>query len=328
MITEALEQKQYCTAIFLDIEKAFDKVWHEGLLYKIKLKFPTALYQLIKSYLEDRTYYVKIQDSTSDIYKIKGGVPQGSVMGPTLYTLYTADIPTTTDTTLLTFADDTAILTTHDDPKIASKTLQKHIQTLERWLNHWKITVNTEKCNHITFTLRKGITPPIILNQYIIPQTKAVQYLGLHLDSKLTWKQHIKKKIEQIRIKRREMQWLTNRHSKLSPENKLLIYKTIIKPIWEHGIQLWGMAAKSHIAKIESLQSIVLRTIVNAPWYVRNDEIRKDLNITPVSDEITRQCRNYKTRLEQHPNSTAKELYSTDQPRRLLRRKHPMDLQL
>ncbi|XP_015437251.1 PREDICTED: RNA-directed DNA polymerase from mobile element jockey-like [Dufourea novaeangliae] len=95
MITEALEQKQYCTAIFLDIEKAFDKVWDE----------------------EDRTYYVKIQDSTSDIYKIKGGVPQGSLMGPTLYTLYTADIPTTTDTTLLTFADDTAILTTHDDPK-------------------------------------------------------------------------------------------------------------------------------------------------------------------------------------------------------------------
>lgn len=62
-------------AIFLDVEKAYNKVWHEGLLHKIKFNFPIAYYHLIKSYLENRTFIVKIQDSISDIYEIKAGVP-------------------------------------------------------------------------------------------------------------------------------------------------------------------------------------------------------------------------------------------------------------
>lgn len=111
------------------------------------------------------------------------------------------------------------------------------------------------------------------------------------MDFKLTWKQYIYKKIEHIRLKRRNIYCLTSKYSKLSPENKLLLYKTISKPIWTYGIQLWGMAAKSHIRKLESLQAIILRTVVTAPWYIRNDEIRKDLNIVLwVSDEIGRLC--------------------------------------
>ena len=67
------------------------------------------------------------------------------------------------------------------------------------------------------------------------------------------------------------MHWLTSRKSKLSIENKLKIYKTIIKPIRAYGIPLWGTAAISHINKIEVIQAKILRTIVNAPWYVRNE---------------------------------------------------------
>nr|KAF7397198.1 hypothetical protein H0235_016735 [Vespula pensylvanica] len=113
------------------------------------------------------------------------------------------------------------------------------------------------------------------------------------------------------------MYWLTSKHSKLSSENKLLLYKTIIKPIWTYDIQHWDMAAKSHIQKLESLQAIILRTVVNAPWYIHNDEIHKNLNMLSVSDEIERLCENYKNRLDQHPNAVAKELYSFNQPRRL-----------
>ena len=71
------------------------------------------------------------------------------------------------------------------------------------------------------------------------------------------------------------MHWLTSRKSKLSTENKLKIYKTIIKPIWTYGIPLWGTAAMSHINKIEVIQAKILRTIVNRPWYVRNEDIRR-----------------------------------------------------
>lgn len=84
-----LNANSYCVAIFLDVEKAFDKVWHEGLLYKIKLKFPIANYHLIKLYLEKRRFIVKTQDSISDIYTVKAIVPYGSILELTLYILYT-----------------------------------------------------------------------------------------------------------------------------------------------------------------------------------------------------------------------------------------------
>ena len=112
--------------------------------------------------------------------------------------------------------------------------------------------MNTSKCNHITFTLGKGKTSDTQLNGAHIAQTNQVKYLGIHLDTHLTWKHHIKSIINRIRGKRKQMYWLTNRKSKLSIMNKLNIYKTIIKPIWTYGVPLWGTTAMSHINKIET----------------------------------------------------------------------------
>ena len=88
---------------------------------------------------------------------------------------------------------------------------------------------------------------------------------------------------------RKEADVLVNqKKSKLSIMNKLNIYKTIIKPIWTYGVPLWGTAAMSHINKIETEQAKILKTIVNAPWYVRNEDLRKDLKIPTVKEEIAR----------------------------------------
>ena len=119
---------------------------------------------------------------------------------------------------------------------------------------------------------KKRETPNIQSNGTHITQTRQVKHLGFHLDTQLT-----KSIINKIRIKRRQMYWLPSRNSKLGIENKLKIYKTIIKPTWSYGIPLWGTAATSHINKPESLQSNVLRTIVNAPWRVRHENIRQNL---------------------------------------------------
>ena len=98
------------------------------------------------------------------------------------------------------------------------------------------------------------------------------------------------------------MYWLTSRNSKLSIENKLKIYKAIIKPTWTYGITLWGTSAMSHTNKLESLQSKIPRTIVNAPWYVRNEDIRKDLKIPTVKEEIGRYAEKYKERTAAYAN--------------------------
>lgn len=108
-----------------------------------------------------------------------------------------------------------------------------------------------------------------------------------------------------------------SRQSKLSSENKLVIYKTIIKPIWTYGIQLWGTAAKSHILKMEATQSIILRTIVNEPWYVKNEELRKDLQVPSVDAKVQRMSERYKTSMTNHPSPLASTLYENNVYRRL-----------
>jgi hypothetical protein len=107
----------------------------------------------------------------------------------------------------------------------------------------------------VNFTLRREQCPQVRLNNNNIPQSPSVKYLGINLDSKLTWKDHITKKCKQIDIKTKELNWLIGRRSKLSIENKVLLYKTIIKPIWVYGIELWGCASKSDISIIPRSQS-------------------------------------------------------------------------
>ena len=121
--------------MFLDVAQAFDKVWHAGLLYKIKKALPGPYYLILKSYLTERHFQVKYNHDYSQCHQIQSGVPQGSVLGPLLYLIYTADLPTTTKTTVATFADDTAILATSNDPITASENLQQHLNLLQHWFN-------------------------------------------------------------------------------------------------------------------------------------------------------------------------------------------------
>ena len=152
---------------------------------------------------------------TSPPVLIRSGVPQGSILGPFLYTLYTADIPLTTKTILSTYADDTAIMTTHSNPTIASMNLQAHLWKIEQCTSKWRLKINETKSAHITFTLRKGTFPQLYINQSTIPQTDTVKYLGLHFDKRLTWREHVTKTRKHLDLKTRELIWLIGKHSPL-----------------------------------------------------------------------------------------------------------------
>jgi hypothetical protein len=99
------------------------------------------------------------------------------------------------------------------------------------------------------------------------------------------------------------MRWLLGRKSKLSTNNKILIYKTRLKPICTYGIQLWGTTSTSNIEILKCFQSKTLRIIMDAPWYVLNETVRKDLQIPTVKDEISRHITQYSKHLSTHPNS-------------------------
>jgi carbonic anhydrase len=98
------------------------------------------------------------------------------------------------------------------------------------------------------------------------------------------------------------MYWILGRKSELSLENKLLLCKTILKPIWTYGITLWGTACHSCIEILQRFQNKVLRTIVNAPWYIPNRLLHTDQQMSTVRDEIKKFSTNYRAKLLTHPN--------------------------
>jgi hypothetical protein len=113
------------------------------------------------------------------------------------------------------------------------------------------------------------------------------------------------------------MYWLLGRKSKLSIKNKLLIYKTILKPSWACGIQLWGTASTSNIEILERFQLKDLRMITDTPWYVPNMVIRKDLQIPTVKHEVSRYSYHYSKRLSVHQNELILNLQEPPETRQL-----------
>lgn len=325
-INDCLENKEFCSAAFLDVTQAFDKVWHAGLLYKIKQYLPHCYFDLLRSYLNDRHFLVKYNDAFTKLYPIKAGVPQGSVLGPTLYLLFTSDLPSTNNSITATFADDTAILTSHSNATVASERLQDSLTKIQPWLKKWRIRINESKSTHITFTTRRDTCPPVTLNNQVLPQKENIKYLGIHLDQRLTWRKHIWMKRKQLGLKLQKMYWLLGHKSKLTLENKILLYKSILKPVWTYGIQLWGTASNSNIEILQRFQSKVLRTIVNAPWFVPNEMIQKDLKIASVKEEIRIYSEKYCKRLSTHPNDLAVNLLNEKNDKRRLKRFKPIDL--
>lgn len=328
-ISSSLERKEYCSGVFLDVAQAFDRVWHRGLLSKLKNILPSTYYLILSSYLSERYFSVSYGSATSPSYPQLAGVPQGGILSPILFIIYTADMPTHPATSLFGFADDTAILTSSPNPFLASQAIQEHLGLLEPWLSKWRFKVNPDKSSHVTFSLRHSSCPPVSINSQPIPEKSQTTYLGLILDKRLTWSPHITSKRTETNRRYKLLLRLLDQRSKLTIENKRLIYITILQPTWTYGIEVWGSAKPSNIHRIQSLQSKILRKIADAPFYVNNQTLHNDLNIPFVHSLAKSRYMNFHSRLPGHPNPAVQPLSLPTipgNPARRLKRRWPRDL--
>jgi Reverse transcriptase (RNA-dependent DNA polymerase)/Endonuclease-reverse transcriptase len=318
-IERAFDNRMSTGALFLDIEKAFDKVWHDGLIFKLfKFKFPLHLIKLIKSFLSNRSFRVKLGTFLSNPRPISAGVPQGSILGPLLFSIFTSDFPTkpTRNNITALFADDTAILCSYKNPHRAVFHLQNKINLTTKWFDKWLITVNPLKSVAVMFSRRRKLAyainnlNKIKINNEPLSWDKQAKYLGLTLDSKLSWKPHIDKITLRTKATRAQLNSLLKRKSKLNIKNKLLLFKTIIRPGMSYAFPVWGhvLGKKRYAHKLQAQQNISLRMATNAPWFVRNSVIHRDLNIDSLEDHFLHLLKKYRENVKSHPNGLVKNI--------------------
>ncbi|GFU07030.1 probable RNA-directed DNA polymerase from transposon BS [Trichonephila clavipes] len=291
-------------AVFLDIQKAFDRVWISGLIYKlITHNFPAPLIHIVNSYLVNRTYKVRVNNTFSLPHRVNIGVTQGSLLGPVLFNIYLNDIPSHPQTMLNLYADDTTILATFKNHKTVTLALNKHLALLENYFNQWKIKINVEKTVAVLFTKRiKPVKPPTLYSTPL-QWSQSTKYLGLILDKNLTWKHHILHARDKFRHTLRLIYPLICRNSEMDMYNKMLLYTAVLRPIISYGCPVWGYAAKTNINILDVAQNSIIRSITKANRYTRNSNIYKALKLHPFKKYIQNLAKKFFANLPNINNS-------------------------
>jgi ribonuclease HI len=264
-IENAFQEKKKVVAAFIDLSKAFDKVWKEGLLLKLLTAGVTGqMFNWVKSFLSHRTARVKLEGSLSHAVKIREGVPQGGVISPTLFVIFINDItlglPRHISRAL--HADDYALWNSSDSTCTATVRTQEALNITSKWAKDWCVTINSLKTVSTCFSLstsKENIK--LTINKEEIPHEDTPTYLGVKLDKRLTWGAHIQEMERRATRRLSVMKKLAG--TKWGANSKILrqVYTGHVRPVMEYGAAAWSTAAKSHTSRLAKVQNAGLRII-------------------------------------------------------------------
>lgn len=267
-IRKAQVNKEVLVGVLFDIEKAYDMLWKEGLLIKLKcMGIGGKMYNWIMDFLLERTIQVRVGVEYSKTYKIDNGTPQGSVCSPVLFNIMINDVFNNLkgDIGRALFADDGAIWKRGRNIICVSKKLQESVEAVEDWANNWGFRLSVAKTQGICFTKKKRI-PVVKLKLYKqdLEQVSAVKYLGVWMDQRLTFATHAKKLIEKCKTGVNILRCLSGVEWGACRISLKRIYCTLIRSSLDYGSIIYGFASETLLKKIETIQSQALRICCGA----------------------------------------------------------------
>ena len=312
-VASNLDGKRACIGVFLDLAKAFDTVSIPILLRKLELLgFRGQSLQWFKSYLTGRSQYVKVDGHQSDSRAINYGVPQGSILGPTLFTLYINDLMylDLKNATTICYADDTAILFYGNTWQQVRNQTEKGLTKVAGWLRDNLLTLNASKTKFLCFHKTGVSAPPLNLNIKVhkckdtapcdcvnIERTATIKYLGVVLDERLTFKDHL-----MISAKRIRQFIYLFKNLRSAADIKLLreVYIAVCQPVISYCITSWGGSGISNMIQLERAQRAILKVVLGKPIGYPTAQIYSETKLLNVRGlfiirVITRMHRNIRT---------------------------------
>ena len=251
-------QKQ-TDVIIMDFAKAFDKVPHRRLLYKLGYYgIRGSTHKWISSWLSERSQKVVLDGQASDPVPVLSGVPQGSVLGPVLFLIFINDLPDNIRSSVRLFADDCVLYRNIKSP-IDCQILQDDLNSLSQWETDWQMKFNVAKCHSMRVTRHlpdKQILFDYTLHQQKLEQVQSAKYLGLTITDNLDWGQHV----SEISCKATKTMGFLRRNLALAPKHtKEVAYKTLVRPQLEYAAPIWNPYHKLQIQEVEKVQRTAAR---------------------------------------------------------------------
>jgi len=263
-ICKSLEEKHDVRVVFLDLSKAFDRVWHKGLLFKLRQVGITGpLLFWLNSYLTDRHQKVVIDGQSSDWIKIEAGVPQGSILGPLLFVIFINDIINELQTNIRLFADDTSLFHSIIDSLVTQRLLNQDLQKISEWAAQWLMIFNVLKNEVMTFSLRTNplVQPPLFFDGTVLKEVTQHTHLGLTFSSNMSWKPHVDRICSRASQRNNILRKLKFRLPRKTLEN---LYLSLVRPILEYADVIFDDNSISLSQRLEAIQYEAARTCTGA----------------------------------------------------------------
>ena len=236
--------------------------------------------------MSERSQFVSYTNVNSDARRVSCGVPQGSILGPLLFIIYTKDLPKSlTMTKSILFADDTTVYASSSSLHDLINVINADLTHLADWFCANRLSLNVSKTNYVLFS-KKSITvhPNIKIGNTTIDRKQHVKFLGVIVDEKLEWSEHI----IHCKAKLSSSLYAINSCKRyLTSGHLLMLYNCLIYSHLSYGVLLWGSTFQSYLNNIISMQKRAVRIVGHAPYNAHTSPIFTEFKILKLPDIYT-----------------------------------------